>query len=304
MKIPFWIQAIGKNYSGKEYNIEKIKYYYTGEKRDILILKETYAPDTFDYEIENQNIIQKYHPEDDYIFEYKIKDIERRYNRISEKEFKKHSLKYLNKTNVINDYEYEVGLAECISNEKERNLKLNEIEFLHGLKSEYDYEKEKVNITFPNQNSKEYKFAILSIERKYNKIQDYEYEIEFANLTYDDYTSEEYKLKIIEIELNYNKISEHQYEKKKCTIKNEPYFNVISDKFNEGKIEFELDWNDVFIKKLKEEGMSGHTEQQMVDLYFKEICKQVAEEEEIFDYTEQFGPSIEKDGSEDGTFYS
>lgn len=293
MKIPFWIYALNKNYSGKEYEIEKVKYYYTGREMELKINSIKYAPDTFEYELGLNQIDRKYgnFPEEDYDLEEA--KILKKYKKIKDKDYLLAEAKYELKKGIISDLEYDIKNAELtIDDEVDLALKINEIEFMHGTKSKYDFDTSKINITFPNHDSKEYKLAILNINKQYNKISEYEYEKEFLKLTCDE---DDLGKQLLNLEKKYNKISEHEYEKKMCTENNEPYFSVVSEKYNEGKIEFELDWNEIFIKKLKEEGYEGYTDQQMVDLYFKEICKQVAEEEEIFDYTEQFGPSIKKE---------
>lgn len=305
MLLPFWIHALGKGYSNKEYEIEKIKYYYTGETRDIMILNATYPPNTYENEMGLITIQLEYHPElDDIDMSYRMASINKKYNRITNDDFKRQELKWQFEKNIITEFQYEKSLAELITDSKEKDLKINEIEFFFGLKPEYDYEVKKIDITYPNKNNKMYKMAILDLDKKFKNISDYEYEIKFNDLVYEKDTKE-WQHKKNDIDLKFGKITEHAHEKCKLTIEGEPYFSVVSEKYDNGKIEFELDWNTIFIKKLKEEGMVGYTDQQMVDLYFKEICKQVAEEEEIFEYQEEnFGPNIYREETDGVATYS
>ena len=146
--------------------------------------------------------------------------------------------------------------------------------------------------------------AILETEKKFLSLDPYEYETRFNDLV-NEKDSKEWNIKKNDIDFEYKKISKEEHEKKKYTIEGEPYFCVIKSDFKDGKIEFVLDWNEIFIEKLKDEGMVGYNDQQMVDLYFKEICSQIAEEEEIFDFkNENFGPSIEKEELLGTTIYT
>ena len=66
-----------------------------------------------------------------------------------------------------------------------------------------------------------------------------------------------------------------------ATEKGEPYINVLSvdvDKKNMGNGSFELDWNDAFIKELRAAGYPGKTDEDVVDLWFRNVCRNVLAE--------------------------
>lgn len=66
-----------------------------------------------------------------------------------------------------------------------------------------------------------------------------------------------------------------------ATEKGEPYINVLSvdlDKKNLGNGSFELDWNDAFIKELRAAGYPGKTDEDVVDMWFRAICRNVLAE--------------------------
>lgn len=66
-----------------------------------------------------------------------------------------------------------------------------------------------------------------------------------------------------------------------ATEKGEPYINVLSvelDKKNMGNGSFELDWNDAFIKELRAAGYPGKTDEDVVDLWFKNVCRNILAE--------------------------
>lgn len=69
--------------------------------------------------------------------------------------------------------------------------------------------------------------------------------------------------------------------KDEATKKGEPYISVLSvelAKDNPGNGSFELDWNDIFIKQLRAAGYPGKTDEDVVDLWFRNICRNVLAE--------------------------
>jgi hypothetical protein len=72
--------------------------------------------------------------------------------------------------------------------------------------------------------------------------------------------------------------------KEAATLKKEPYVAVLNTHINEDNIRngfFELDWNEYFIVKLREAGYTGDTEEAIVDAWFKDLCRDVAMEENV-----------------------
>jgi len=69
-------------------------------------------------------------------------------------------------------------------------------------------------------------------------------------------------------------------EAKKLATKNkEPYIEVIGldiDANNPVQGAFELDWNEYFVKELKDKGFTGPTDEEIVDAWFNQVCKNVA----------------------------
>jgi len=67
-----------------------------------------------------------------------------------------------------------------------------------------------------------------------------------------------------------------------ATAKGEPYVSIVSvelDPDNIGNGAFELDWNDTFVSKLVRAGYQGKTDADIVDNWFKTICRNVIMEE-------------------------
>jgi len=85
---------------------------------------------------------------------------------------------------------------------------------------------------------------------------------------------------------NLAKIASEQEElakltpKERATRKKEPWVGVLQTHVNQDNIRngfFELDWNELFVLKLKQEGYgeNGDNEEEIVDRWFRELCANV-----------------------------
>lgn len=66
--------------------------------------------------------------------------------------------------------------------------------------------------------------------------------------------------------------------KELATERGEPYVTVISldlDPANVGNGSFELDWNDIFVARLVKAGYKGTNDQQIVDQWFQNVCRNI-----------------------------
>jgi hypothetical protein len=69
--------------------------------------------------------------------------------------------------------------------------------------------------------------------------------------------------------------------KELATEAGEPWIEVLGmdiDKDNLGNGAFELDWNDKFVANLVRAGYQGKTDQDIVDNWFKTVCRNVIQE--------------------------
>jgi len=63
--------------------------------------------------------------------------------------------------------------------------------------------------------------------------------------------------------------------------KGEPYVAVLDTKVNTDNVRngfFELDWNEHFIVQLRLNGFQGQSEEEIVDIWFQELCRNVGAE--------------------------
>jgi len=66
-----------------------------------------------------------------------------------------------------------------------------------------------------------------------------------------------------------------------ATERKEPYVAVLDTHVNKDNIRngfFELDWNEYFVLQLKEAGYQGSSEEEIVDQWFQELCRNVGAE--------------------------
>ncbi len=124
------------------------------------------------------------------------------------------------------------------------------------------------------------------IEVKYGKMST----AQLSRLLVDQIKDEKQKLlATLELDMQEGKLDSVEYAKRDATIRGEPWVNVVNMDFTkksslEGS--FELDWNEPFVEKLKAEGYTGPTNDNIVNQWFMELCRNIAMEE--FDGTGDF----------------
>jgi len=90
--------------------------------------------------------------------------------------------------------------------------------------------------------------------------------------------SKEYAELKLKLDYKKEKIGKFEYEKELATLKKEPYVNVLSmgiDPDNVVQGYFELDWNDEFVKMLHNAGMTGTSDEDIVNKWFNGVCRTV-----------------------------
>lgn len=72
--------------------------------------------------------------------------------------------------------------------------------------------------------------------------------------------------------------------KELATENKEPWVAVLTTQVNKENIRngfFELDWNEYFIRELRLNGYQGDTEEEIVDKWFTELCRNVGTEQGV-----------------------
>lgn len=69
--------------------------------------------------------------------------------------------------------------------------------------------------------------------------------------------------------------------KELATEKKEPWVAVLDTHVNKENVRngfFELDWNEYFVLQLRQSGYTGNTDEEIVDKWFQELCRNVGNE--------------------------
>lgn len=73
-------------------------------------------------------------------------------------------------------------------------------------------------------------------------------------------------------------------EKEVATANKEPWVTVVKTHVNNENASngfFELDWNEYFISRLRGEGYTGSSDEEIVDQWFSSLCKNIGDEQGI-----------------------
>jgi hypothetical protein len=88
--------------------------------------------------------------------------------------------------------------------------------------------------------------------------------------------------KVAETEAKLNEVL--KTPKEIATENKEPWVQVLETHVNKENVRngfFELDWNEYFVLQLRSNGYTGSTDEEVVDTWFSELCRNVGGEEGI-----------------------
>lgn len=78
------------------------------------------------------------------------------------------------------------------------------------------------------------------------------------------------------VKLRRGEITKEEHIKETKTINGEPYITITNVTIETGQIGMEFDWNEHFIKELKDNGFTGQSDQDIVDQWFTSFATMVA----------------------------
>jgi len=117
----------------------------------------------------------------------------------------------------------------------------------------------------------------LEIKKKHGEISEIEFDLEKAKVELKD-KPDELAFQELEIQFRHHKIEKNQYEKSMADLKQEPWVsmpNISWDPNDPSKSFFELDYNDYFVKFLRENGYNGETDEIAVERWLSDVCRSV-----------------------------
>lgn len=109
-------------------------------------------------------------------------------------------------------------------------------------------------------------------------------DLEYALLEIKYSGTDQYDEMKLQLDYEKERIGKVEFEKALANLKNEPYVNVVSmgiDPENVVQGYFELDWNEEFVKMLQEAGLTGKSDEDIVNKWFNGVCRTVLLQEQM-----------------------
>jgi hypothetical protein len=161
---------------------------------------------------------------------------------------------------------------------KGKSRKIAQLEYeLTG--EELDRELAKVNFEY---DEKGLKLQNIKLDLKYGRTTEYDAKIAEVEI---GFTGDEKTLALLDVNYHFGKINDHEYNKGVATLNKEPWVAVVDSNFDQKEglsgFSFKLDFNEPFVEMLRESGFEGVVDEQVVNEWFNELCKQIASEEEF-----------------------
>jgi hypothetical protein len=146
----------------------------------------------------------------------------------------------------------------------------------------YDLDVRLIEINYKNDEYNKQKL-IADAMLKHKVIDQETYDLKIIELDYEYKRIVEsiYNIQLLDHNFKYGKLEEVEYSKKSATLKEEPWVRIVNVGFNKeepSQGELELDWNDLFVAQLKEAGYEGFADEQIVNNWLSELCKNIAME--------------------------
>ena len=139
----------------------------------------------------------------------------------------------------------------------------------------YDSELKELGKEYPDMElSKKYNLLKNDLDLKYKKIDEYEHDKNQINIMSSEMKDIDVKIDYLKCELKHNKIDALEYEKRLNDLYQKPWAKIHLN-YNEdddpANMEVEIIYNDYFIKKLKQQGYSGESNDDMVQSWLKQV---------------------------------
>jgi len=125
----------------------------------------------------------------------------------------------------------------------------------------------------------ELEMMLLEVDLNHSVISRAEYDRKYAENHLDD---PDKTREILRLDHAEGKISDNDHAKGTATLNKESWVSIInikpdSEKPNHG--ELELDWNELFVEELKEAGYEAAVDEQIVDMWLADLCRNIAMEQ-------------------------
>ena len=175
------------------------------------------------------------------------------------------------------DYEFQC-IEHTMPNGPDKSVELLKIRLKHLELSNYEYEVAVANVTLTGD---ALKCELLRLQWQNEEITELEYRVAVTKIMVAE--GEDQELELNEIYRDLGVITDAQFKNNEATIRKQPYVAVVNSTYDPsegtGGFAFEFDWNDLWIEELKSNGYQGFTDDQIVQRWFEDVCRGVAETE-------------------------
>jgi len=137
-----------------------------------------------------------------------------------------------------------------------------------------ELERKLVEIRYAD-NQKLLQEQMFDLDVKYGRLSAYDRDINLLVTSLPEGLERE--LAKLDVDFNHGKIDNNSFEKQSATLRQEPWIGIIDQGFDQSQgidgVFFEMDWNSYWIEFLHLHGYVGHTEEQIVEQWFTDVCK-------------------------------
>jgi hypothetical protein len=116
---------------------------------------------------------------------------------------------------------------------------------------------------------------LLDLDSRYGRISAYDAAIRRVEFDHPPGVTQD--LARLDVDYEHGKLDKFTYQKQCANLKNEPWVAIINSGFEPEKgidgVFFEFDWNDRWIEFLRNNGYAGHSDEQVIDEWFSDVCR-------------------------------
>lgn len=170
--------------------------------------------------------------------------------------------------------------------EYERESTKNTIHFEYKIIDEFTYEKTKndIDLKYKKISKKEHTINLLTISKTLCMLSEEEFDTKMVETIDDEF---ERSIEALRVNLKYNHITQMEYDKDYHTLHKKPWFNLdMNYEESNNAISVEFDYNEYFIKYLRDLGHPGDSDDEIIDNFIRDRGRIMATDD--YDGSENF----------------
>jgi len=117
--------------------------------------------------------------------------------------------------------------------------------------------------------------ALIEVDVRYGRVAPLDAARRRAELTFPPGLDRD--LALLEADHDHGALDNNVYGRRRADLKNEPWVAIVNSGFNPEQgidgVFFEFDWNSQWIEYLRNNGYVGHSDEQVLDDWFADVCR-------------------------------